>query len=90
MFGEQIQIKFVLGIYSLHLRPAKQRSKIPAKSEFQALPTMIPVTDQFKHLGIKSFSFTLHNTLLSRISKGNYQSLLNKIKSNHLLDELLR
>uniref|UniRef100_A0A672L3C7 Reverse transcriptase domain-containing protein n=1 Tax=Sinocyclocheilus grahami TaxID=75366 RepID=A0A672L3C7_SINGR len=49
-----------------------------AKSEIQTLPTMIPVSDQFNYLGIRVFPS------LSHISKWNYQSLLDKIKSDFM------
>ncbi len=51
---------------------------LAAKSEIQNLPTTIPVSDQFNYLGIRVFPS------LSRISKWNYQSLLDKIKSDLL------
>lgn len=49
---------------------------LAAKSEIQALLNMIPISDQFNYLGITVFPS------LSRISKWNYQSLLDKITSN--------
>ncbi len=51
---------------------------LAAKSEIQNIPTTIPVSDQFNYLGIRVFPS------LSRISKWNYQSLLDKIKSDLL------
>ncbi len=51
---------------------------LAAKSEIQNLPTTIPVSDQLNYLGIRVFPS------LSRISKWNYQSLLDKIKSDLL------
>ncbi len=51
---------------------------LAAKSEIQNLPTTIPVSDQFNYFGIRVFPS------LSCISKWNYQSLLDKIKSDLL------
>uniref|UniRef100_A0A8C2KWB8 Reverse transcriptase domain-containing protein n=1 Tax=Cyprinus carpio TaxID=7962 RepID=A0A8C2KWB8_CYPCA len=51
---------------------------LDAKSEILTLPTMIPVSDQFNYLGIRVFPS------LSRISKWNYQSSLDKIMNDLL------